>query len=213
MLLHRPFEALTPTLDGPVLQVLAGADTQYTVSRVTALVGDASSAGVRKALNRLVAQGLVGRRGDGVAYLYQLNRDHLLAGPVLAIARAQQTLRQRVAEHAGAWPHPPLLLALFGSAARGQMRPESDLDLLAVTNDDANDDANDERWLDDLGSLCEAMTSWTGNDTRPLVLTPDELTGGRDAVLAEIGRDALVLFGDAVLLRHARRLAAKAGAA
>ena len=210
MLLQRPFEALTPTLDGSVLQVLVGADTQFTVSRVTALVGDASTAGVRKALNRLVGQGLVARRGDGVAYLYELNRNHLLAGPVLEIARARETLRGRVAEHASTWPHPPLLLALFGSAARGQMHPDSDLDVLVVADD--ADDADD-HWLDDLGSLCDAMTSWTGNDTRPLVLAPDELTSGRDAVLVEIGRDALVLFGDAALLRHARRLAAKAGAA
>ena len=206
MLLQRPFEALTPTLDGPVLQVLAGADAQFSVSRVTALVGDASTAGVRKALNRLVAQGLVARRGDGVAYLYELNRNHLLAAPVLEIARARETLRERVAAHASAWPHPPLLLALFGSAARGQMHPHSDLDVLAVTDDE------DDRWLDDLGNLCDAMTSWTGNDARPLVLTPDELTSAHDAVVVEIGRDALVLFGDTALLRHARRLAAKAGA-
>jgi predicted nucleotidyltransferase len=207
VLLQRPFEALTPTLDGSVLQVLAGADTQFTVSRVTALVGDASTAGVRKALNRLVGQGLVARRGDGVAYLYELNRSHLLAGPVLEIARARETLRERVAEHASTWPQPPLLLALFGSAARGQMHQDSDLDVLAVA-----DEAED-RWLDDLGSLCDDLTSWTGNDARPLVLTPDELTSERDAVVVEIGRDALVLFGDTALLRHARRLAAKAGAA
>lgn len=206
MLLQRPFDAVTPTLDGPVLQVLAGADTQFTVSRVTALVGGASTAGVRKALNRLVGQGLVARRGDGVAYLYELNRNHLLAGPVLEIARARETLRGRVAEHASTWPHPPLLLALFGSAARGQMHPDSDLDVLAVADD------ADDRWLDDLGSLCDAMTSWTGNDARPLVLAPDEFTSERHTVVVEIGRDALVLFGDATLLRHARRLAAQAGA-
>ena len=64
-----PFEALTPTLDGSVLQVLAGADTQFAVSRATALVGDTSIAGVRKSLSRLVGRGLVARRGDGVAYL------------------------------------------------------------------------------------------------------------------------------------------------
>ncbi len=205
MLLQRPFEALTPTLDGPVLQVLAGADARFSVSRVSALVGDASTAGVRKVLNRLTSQGLVARHGDGVAYLYELNRDHLLAGPVLEVTRARELFRERVVDHASAWPHPPLLLALYGSAARGQMHPASDLDVLAVAAD------ADDRWLDDLGNLCDAMTSWTGNDARPLVLNPDELTSGQDAVLVEIGRDASVLFGDAALLRHARRLAAEAG--
>ncbi len=200
MLLQRPFEALTPTLDGPVLQVLAGADHRFSVSRVTALVGDASPAGVRKTLNRLASQGLVLRESDGVAYLYQLNREHLLAGPVLEIARAREMLRERVTEQVRTWAVEPRLVALFGSAARGQMHLESDLDVLAVA------DAPDDRWLDDLGRLCEAMTSWTGNHTRPLVLTSDELASQDEPVLAEIGRDALVLFGDAGLLRHARWL-------
>jgi predicted nucleotidyltransferase len=206
MLLQRPFEALTPTLDGPVLQVLAGADAQFSVSRVTELVGDASNAGVRKALNRLVGQGLVSRSGDGVAFLYALNRDHLLAGPVLEIARARETLRDRVAEHVRGWSHPPLLVALFGSSGRGEMRPDSDLDVLAVT------DVDDDRWLDELGGLCDAMTSWTGNDARPLILTPEDLRSETDAVVVEIGGDALVLFGDSSLLRAARRLALQAGA-
>ncbi len=206
MLLHRPFEAVTPTLDGPVLQVLAGADSRFSVSQVTALVGDASSAGVRKALNRLVGQGLVVREQAGVAYLYQLNREHLLAGPVLEIARVWENLCARVAEHASTWVVPPRLLALFGSAARGRMHPDSDLDVLAVG------DEPDDRWLDDLGRLCEAMTEWTGNDARPLVLTPDELASDHEPVVVEIGRDARVLFGDATLLRHARQLTLRAGA-
>lgn len=207
MLLQRPFAAVTPTLDGPVLQVLAGADSRFSVSQVTALVGDASSAGVRKALNRLVDQGLVKREGDGVAYLYQLNRDHLLAGPVLEIARAWETLRERAAAHASTWVVAPRLLALFGSSARGKMHPDSDLDVLAVG------DEPDDRWLDDLGRLCEEMTAWTGNDARPLVLTPEELASDHEPVVAEIGRDARVLFGDATLLRHARQMAIRAGAA
>lgn len=87
------------------------------------------------------------------------------------------------------------------------MHPDSDLDLLAVA------DEPDDRWVDDVGRLCEAMTAWTGNDARPLVLTPDELASGDEPVLAQIGRDARVLFGDATLLHHARLLASRSGAA
>jgi predicted nucleotidyltransferase len=205
-LLHRPFQAVTPTLDGSVLQVLAGADARFSVSTVTTLIGDASSAGIRKALNRLVSQGLVTRESDGVAHLYRLNREHLLASPVLEIARAREALRERVVDYVSEWPVPPRLLALFGSAARGEMHLDSDLDLLVVADDP------DDRWLDELSGLCGAMSAWTGNDTRPLLLTPHELATD-EPVVAEIGRDAKVLFGDATLLRHARHLAARAGAA
>lgn len=205
MLLHRPFQTVTPTLDGPVLQVLAGADTRFSVTQVTELVGDASPDGVRKALNRLAEQGVVLRDEAGVTFFYRLNRDHLMAAAIQEIAGARSHLRQRVAEHAQAWTVPPRLLALFGSAARGDMHIDSDLDLVAVADD------VDERWLDDLGALCAAMTSWTGNDTRPLVLSAAELTGGPEPVLVELGRDAIVLFGDSGLLRHARTLAARRG--
>lgn len=201
MLLQRPFEAITPTLDGPVLQVLAGAEASFTVSRITTLVGDASPAGVRRVLRRLVDQGLVLREGDGVAHLFRLNRDHLLAGPVVEVARIRERLRERVAGHVEGWTVPPLLLVLFGSAARGEMAVGSDLDLLAVA------DEPDDGWLDDLGNLCGAMSAWTGNDTRPLVLATQELTTGEERVLVEIGRDGQVLVGDEALLRHARRLA------
>lgn len=171
------------------------------------MVGDASSAGVRKALNRLVSQVLVVREGDGVAYLYQLNREHLLAGPVLEIARAREILRERVAAHISTWVVPPRLFALFGSAARGQMHTGSDLDLLAVADEPGD------RWVDDLGRLCEAMTAWTGNDARPLVLAPEEFASGDEPALAQIGRDARVLVGDSTLLHHARLLASRSGAA
>lgn len=203
MLLQRPFQTVTPTLDGPVLQVLAGADTRFSVTQVTELIGDASPDGVRKALNRLAEQGVVLRDEGGVTFFYRLNRDHLTAAAIQEIAEARNLLRQRVAEHALAWTVPPSLLALFGSAARGDMLVGSDLDLLAVA------DEADDRWLDDLGELCAAMASWTGNDTRPLVLSTQELTGGTEPVLVELGRDAIVLFGDSRLLNHARTLAAR----
>lgn len=203
MRLQRPFEAITPTVDGAVLQVLAGADSTFTVSQVTTLVGDASPAGVRNVLNRLSEQGLVQRETDGVAYRYRLNRDHLLAGPVVAIAGARDELRWRTAALVEAWDEPASLVVLFGSAARGDMRVGSDLDVLVVG------DGLDDHWWQQVDELATAMTAWTGNDTRPLTMTVDEFTerASDDAVLVQIGRDGRPLYGDESLLGPARAAA------
>ena len=55
-----------------------------------------------------VRQALVVREGDGIANLYQLNREHLLAGPVLEIARAREILRERATAHISTWTVQPL---------------------------------------------------------------------------------------------------------
>lgn len=203
MRLHRPFEAITPTVDGAVLQVLAGADSTFTVSQVTTLVGDASPAGVRNVLNRLSEHGLVQRETDGVAHRYRLNRTHLLAEAVVAIAGARDELRRRTAALVEAWDEPARLVVLFGSAARGDMSVGSDLDVLVVG------DGSDEHWWQQVDGLATAMTAWTGNDTRPLTMAVDEFTerASDDPVLVQIGRDGRTLYGDELLMRPARAAA------
>ena len=132
MLLQRPFEALMPTLDGDVLFVLARADAAFTGEGVARLLPHASPDGVRKAAQRLVVHGVVTMEQVGRAYNYRLNRRHLLADAVLGVARSAEILRERVYDHVQGWPRLPEAVVLFGSAARGDMDVDSDIDLLVV---------------------------------------------------------------------------------
>lgn len=201
MLLQRPFEALMPTLDGDVLFVLARADAAFTGGDLARLLPHASPDGVRKAAQRLVAHGVVAVEQVGQAYRYSLNRRHLLAAAVVAIARAADALRESVHDHVQGWPRPPELVLLFGSAARGDMRTDSDIDLLVVA---APCDEVDEAAAD----LAGAVTGWTGNDARIVHLSPQELRdafAARDSFIMELLTDGQVLWGPERYLQRVRR--------
>ncbi len=80
--------------------------------------------------------------------------------------------------------------AVFGSAARGTMTAESDLDLLLVRADDAPRGV----WDEQVGALATDVTRWTGNDTRPLEYTASELADARDQpVLRDVLHDGLTV--------------------
>jgi len=51
---QQPLAAITPTLDGDVLVVLARADAPFTAGVIQKLLGGRSYAGIRKVLDRLV---------------------------------------------------------------------------------------------------------------------------------------------------------------
>jgi predicted nucleotidyltransferase len=192
---------ITPTLDGDVLAVLAAADAPHTVGGVQRLLGSRSAEGIRKVLARLTAQGTVTSQRVGNVVSYRLNREHLAAEHITGLANLRATLMDRVRTHVQGWPTPPVWAALFGSAARGQMRPESDIDLFLV--DPAVDP---ERWAALVGQLSTAVTRWTGNDARVLSMTEAEVQAGavtRDPILQSMLDDALTISGEPTWLRRA----------
>ncbi len=166
MELQHPLAVITPTVDGAVLAVLAGAEAAFTGREVHRLVGRYSEAGVRNVLARLAEQGVVLVERAGPSYLYRLNRDHLAAPHIVALAGLWTELLERLRQRLVDWDPPPVFAALFGSAARGDMGPDSDIDLLLIRPNDV--DPDDRRWTDQLDSLVRDVSRWTGNDTRPL---------------------------------------------
>ena len=73
MRLSRPFEVVTPTVDGNDLAVLGRANGPFSGRQVHRHAGRHSEAGIRKALDRLVEQGIVVRRRVGNTHLHSLN--------------------------------------------------------------------------------------------------------------------------------------------
>ncbi len=132
MLLHRPLMAVTPTIDGDVLTVLARADATFTAPKVQRLLERHSVPGVRKVLNRLVEQGIVNADQAGRTLTYRLNRDHLAAAPIIELAHLDDALIERIRTAVATWDQAPLLVMLFGSAATGRMRIDSDIDVFVV---------------------------------------------------------------------------------
>jgi hypothetical protein len=183
-----------------VLTALARAETTFTPGQLGRLVPDASVEGIRKVLQRLAGTGVVTAERVGNAYTYRLNRDHLAAPAILELAAQRSTLLARLEQTAETWPVRPVYGAMFGSAARGEMRPDSDIDVFLVCPDDADPDV----WESQTGELAAAVTRWTGNDTRILAMAEAEVRAGAaggDPLLLSIVEDGLTIAGRPTWLR------------
>lgn len=201
MQLQRPFAAITPTVDGDVLGVLASTHTEHTASRLAELIPTRSLNGIRNAAERLVAHGTVVARDVGRVRTYALNDEHLFASELRAIARPTAALLDRMAEQVSRWASPPGFGAVFGSAARAEMREDSDIDILLVSPRGASDE-----WVSDVAALTHHVTAMTGNDARILDLEVDDLRSEAHApLLRAVVNDGLVFAGSTTWLRRQLR--------
>jgi predicted nucleotidyltransferase len=196
----HPLRTVSPTLDGDVLTVLAGAEEEFSGRRIHHLLASGSEPGVRKAVERLVGQGVVLRRRAGSANLYRLNREHLSAAAIESLAGARWRLIAWLREAIARWEVAPRCAALFGSAARGRAGADSDLDLLVVRPLEVEEDAT--TWLDQLGSLERSATLKTGNDARIVELGEGELPQARQ-LLKNVIEEGVELAGSLGVLRDA----------
>lgn len=191
-----PTLAAASSLDGCVLAVLAGTTERLTGREVHRRAVRGSAVGVRDTLVRLVDQGLVRREHAGPAHLYWLNREHVAAPVALALAAIRPTLFRRLRDALQGWDPAPLAAAVFGSVARGDGTPESDVDVLLVRP--ARIAADAEPWATQVSGLSDSVLTWTGNHASVLQVTPEDLDDlvRRDApVLASLRRDAIDVGG------------------
>jgi len=204
MQLQNPLGVVAPTLEAPVLAVLARAEQSFTGRQVHRLAGRGTEQGVRNALERLVERGVVHRSTVGASYAYRLNRAHLAAPHLIGLATLRDELFTRWRSRIAAWPITPRLVTLFGSAARNDMRPDSDIDLLVVTDDDA------EALADAITSLQVETTVWTGNDTRVLHIDAHDVSAD-EPVLVTAADEGVTIVGDPLWLRRALTKGADGG--
>ncbi|MGH8969242.1 MAG: hypothetical protein ACRDV1_04765 [Actinomycetes bacterium] len=132
MNLSDPTRSVTPTLDGPVLAVLAAAGRPLTVGEVANQAARGSEIGIRRSLGRLVDQGLVRATLVGRNRVHELNRDHVAAGVADLLAGLRLELWRRLRAEISGWDPPALYACVFGSAARADGDERSDIDLVLV---------------------------------------------------------------------------------
>ena len=178
MQLNKPFATVTPTLDGDVLAVLASAEATFTISQIQRIITTASGEGVRKVLTRLAAQGVVLHDRVGRTHTYRLNTEHIAAKPIMALAQLNSTFLKCLEEHLDDWGKTLKYAAVFGSAATGRMKLDSDFDLFLVR---AASDGDDDAWETRVAELARLVAAWTGNDGRIVEYAEDQL---RDAIVA-----------------------------
>ncbi|MFD6893253.1 nucleotidyltransferase family protein [Rhodococcus sp. NPDC060086] len=185
---------MTPTVDGDVLAVLAAtADNPFTTGQLHRMLSHYSEAGIRKVLQRLSKQGTVLASKIGNAYVYRLNPDHLGYEHIVGLAGIFNEFLRRVERELSTWPAAPVYAAIFGSAARGTMTVDSDIDIFLVRSDTAPVDD----WDGQVTDLLSAITKWTGNDARDLQFTESEITRHRndEPVLDDIASEGVTVAG------------------
>lgn len=201
MHLAEPTQIVTSTLDGPVLIALARARTPLTGLEVHRVVRRGSPDGVRLALQRLAAQGIVEARRRGRAIVYRLNRDHLGAPAVIELSTLTDRLVDAIRTDIEGWEIQPVHAALFGSVLRDDSDEDSDVDLFVVRPSTVVE--TDPAWSDQIGALRASVVAWSGNDLQVVERAPDEVRHDEPWV-ETVRNEALHLAGerlDAVLDR------------
>lgn len=166
--LSDPTRAVTPTLDGPVLAVLGATGRPLTIGEIASRAVRGSEIGIRRSVARLVEQGLVRATVMGRNSVHELNRDHIAAGVALALADLRLELWRRLREELSSWSPAPVYAAAFGSAARADGGPDSDVDVLLVHAPFPGERASRkagrhaDRWAAVLRDLAADATSATG---------------------------------------------------
>lgn len=193
--LVNPLRTVAPTVDADVLRVLARTHAGLTGARVAALA-ERSYAQVRHVLHRLVDHGLVlaERHGNGV--VYWLNREHVLATSLEVMAGALDALEASIAQRAASWDPAPRAVVVFGSFARRDGEPESDIDLLLVRPDEVDED--DAAWRRQRHELVRHVEAAAGNTVQVVEMSVRELQDAVDAELplvSALRRDGRVLAG------------------
>lgn len=188
--LGRPYKDVLPGPRGRLLTTLVQLEARVTVRALARFAGISPQAALDY-VNELSDAGIVVAERAGAAMLVSLNRMHLAAEPLVALAR----LRARLVEHlqaeladwptlAGAW--------LFGSAARGDGDRESDVDVLLV----ADTTTETAEWADAVGRLRERIRAWTGNESHLVEHTRSSfrsLVEAENPLIAKVRKDGIEL--------------------
>ena len=200
--LANPITSVIPGAYGDVLAVLARTDVALSGRRIASVTrGPTSRRRVDAVLAELAHAGVVLVQEVPPAKLYRLNRDHVAAPGIEALASLRDTLLSRMRTELAGWQVSPVAAWLFGSVARGEATATSDIDLLLVHPPLSGDD---DTWDGQVDTLRELVLSWAGNELEVLSLDVDELHQLRDRgerLVDELLSDAVVLAG-----RDVRRL-------
>jgi predicted nucleotidyltransferase len=126
------------------------------------------------------------------------------------LSRLNSTFLRGLEEHFDEkWGKDLKYAAVFGSAATGRMKLDSDIDLFLVRGADSEDD---DAWEQRLTELARLVTAWTGNDGRIVEYTEDEFRAAAAAgepLLEEVSKQGQTVAGTRAWfnarLRSARR--------
>ena len=127
---------------------------------------------------------------------YVINREHLAYRSVDVLLESSSEFRRRIDTALAAWRNEPVAVVLFGSMARGEAGPSSDVDVLVVRPLDVAVD--DPQWAEDVAARAEQIPRWTGAACNVLEYDASELghlAREGDPLVDALQRDGVTLAG------------------
>ena len=159
-----------------ILRLFYRTKGSYSGREVARLI-DYSQEATRIALRELMEQGLLKRVYAGTSYIFSLNEEHMLFSKVInnAFLAEQNSLIEIVKIFKEQLGKEFLKAVVFGSVARGEERPDSDVDILVVVRDSAHiDDLEDK-----INKAANLSTVASGNPVMPIVIKAGEYEKSR----------------------------------
>ena len=199
--LSAPLSDIASGIRGALLQALVRLERPVTRRQLAATAGVNAGHG-SKVIEDLVSHGLVTEMKVGRASLVALNREHLAAQSLVALAGLRGELIRRLRERMKQWPD--LSGAwLFGSVARGESDRDSDIDIVIVAADLDSMDLHQR-----LTRLHADVASWTGNDLQIVEHSPSSwaaLKTTRNPLVEQIRMDGIRLVDNDISLLERMR--------
>jgi predicted nucleotidyltransferase len=182
----EPFGGLIPGARGAVLAALLRTGAPMTGRQVHGLVRDQFSLWpVQEALKDLAQLGLVTTETVGRAGVHSINEAHVAVKPLRALLSPLASLKTVIGEIVG---DQVKAVIVFGSIARGEPGPDSDIDLAVIAK---------AGW-DGRVALEDAVRTRLGNACDVLVFSASEFTrliAEGEPVVAGILTDGIPLIG------------------
>ena len=201
----EPSDVVMARTTAAVLRVLAGADTAFSV-RQAALIAGVSAPRALEIVDHAAARGLVLVEQAGRSRMCRLNRDHIAADAIVALVTLRQRMLATLTADIGGWAIEPLHASLFGSAARGDGGPDSDLDVLVVRGDDTPEAA----WQEQMYASGQRLERRIGNRVSWFDISRadlDRAVAQQEAVIADWREDGIHLAGQPLRALLSRRTA------
>ncbi|MGH8994919.1 MAG: nucleotidyltransferase family protein [Acidimicrobiales bacterium] len=190
----RPIEAVIPGAQGKLLAVFAETTADLSV-RSAARLSAVSVAQTSRILPELAALGILERADVPPSTVYRLVEDNVASRTIRQLARSRDFVLAEFGELAKAMPSPPLSIVVFGSFARGDAGPDSDIDVVMVHRSGVETTS---KWSDGVEQWRRAVRRLTGNEVE--VMEVDErdigsLLRSRRPVWQDIAREGIAVFG------------------
>jgi predicted nucleotidyltransferase len=199
----NPVSSIIPSAHGTVLGVLARTAHPLSGRRITELAdGAVGQSRVSEVLRQLADAGIVLCEEHPPAKLYVLNRQHVGADAIVALARLREQLLERMRKRLATWSPAPAAAWLFGSFATGDGGVHSDIDVFVVRPDSVL--AEDAAWTAQVDSFTNDVAAWSGNECSVIEYSDHEfskLVADDERLVADLRRDGIHLAGSQIARR------------